>query len=48
MSTTSTNGHRDTGGGSVVPAIVLWVLVTCGLLYGVIETATYVPALFGG
>jgi hypothetical protein len=23
-------------------------LVACGLLYGVIETATKVPALFGG
>ncbi|MBA2700171.1 MAG: hypothetical protein H0U58_00530 [Chloroflexi bacterium] len=33
---------------STAPAILLWVIVVCGLLYGVIETATKVPALFGG
>jgi hypothetical protein len=48
MSTTSTNGHHDTGRSAAAPAIFLWVLVVCGLLYGVIETATKVPALFGG
>ena len=50
MSTTSTssNGRRDTGHIAVAPAIFLWFLVACGLLYGVIQTATKVPALFGG
>lgn len=33
---------------ATAPAIFLWVVVVCGLLYGVIETATKVPALFGG
>jgi hypothetical protein len=45
----STNGHHDGEGASgVVPALLLWVLVTCGLLYGVVQTATKIPALFGG
>ena len=46
----STNGHNDgdTGASAVAPAILLWVLVACGLLYGVVQTATKVPALFGG
>jgi hypothetical protein len=45
----STNGHHDDGGHStVVPALLLWVLVACGLLYGVVQTATKIPALFGG
>jgi hypothetical protein len=45
----STNGHHDDSGASTVaPALLLWVLVACGLLYGVIETATKIPALFGG
>ena len=47
--TMSTNGrHDDTGRSAVVPAILLWVLVACGLLYGVVQTATKIPALFGG
>ena len=44
----TTNGRHDSGGSAVVPAILLWVLVLCGLLYGVVQTATKVPALFGG
>ena len=45
----STNGRQDGDGRSaVVPAILLWILVTCGLLYGVVQTATKIPALFGG
>ena len=45
----STNGHSDdTGHSAVIPAILLWVLVACGLLYGVVQTATKIPALFGG
>ena len=45
----STNGHQEDGGHSaVIPAILLWVLVACGLLYGVVQTATKIPALFGG
>ena len=48
MSTTSANEQGDTGHSAVAPAIFLWVLVICGLLYGVIQTATKVPALFGG
>ena len=45
----STNGHHDdTDRSTVLPALLLWVLVACGLLYGVIETATKLPALFGG
>ena len=47
--TMSTNGrHDDSGRSAVVPAILLWVLVACGLLYGVVQTATKIPALFGG
>jgi hypothetical protein len=48
MSTTSTDGQHDTGHSAIAPAIFLWVLVACGLLYGVVQTATKVPALFGG
>ena len=46
----STNGRNDgdTGRSAVAPAILLWVLVACGLLYGVVQTATKIPALFGG
>jgi hypothetical protein len=45
----STNGHHeDTGRSAVVPALLLWVLVACGLLYGIVQTATKIPALFGG
>jgi hypothetical protein len=47
----STNGRNDgdgDGASAVAPAILLWVLVACGLLYGVVQTATKVPALFGG
>jgi hypothetical protein len=45
----STNGQHDNDGHSaVVPALLLWVLVACGLLYGVVQTATKIPALFGG
>jgi hypothetical protein len=45
----STNGHHDSDGHSaVVPAILLWILVACGLLYGVVQTASKIPALFGG
>ena len=45
----STNGRNDGDGHSAVaPAIFLWILVVCGLLYGVVQTATKIPALFGG
>jgi len=46
----STNGHHDhdSGASTVIPAILLWVLVACGLLYGVVQTASKIPALFGG
>ena len=45
----STNGrHDDTGRTAVAPALLLWALVACGLLYGVVQTATKIPALFGG
>jgi hypothetical protein len=45
----STNGRQDDSRRSTVgPAILLWVLVACGLLYGVVQTATKIPALFGG
>jgi hypothetical protein len=46
---TSTDGQHDgTGHSAIGLAIFLWVVVVCGLLYGIIETATKVPALFGG
>ena len=35
------------GRSSAVPALFLWVVVICGLLYGVVQTLTKVPALFG-
>jgi hypothetical protein len=45
----STNGHHDSDGRSTVaPALLLWILVACGLLYGIVETVSKVPALFGG
>jgi hypothetical protein len=44
----SENGRHDTGHSAVAPAIFLWVLVACGLIYGVVQTATKVPSLFGG
>ena len=46
----STNGHHDraSGASAVIPAILLWILVACGLLYGIVQTASKIPALFGG
>ncbi len=44
----TTNGQHDSGRSPVVPALLLWALVLCGLLYGVVQTATKIPALFGG
>jgi hypothetical protein len=44
----TTNAQQDGARSPVAPAILLWVLVACGLLYGVVQTATKVPALFGG
>ncbi len=44
----STDEVQTTGHTATAPAIALWVIVVCGLLYGVFETATKVPALFGG
>jgi hypothetical protein len=37
-----------TTNASSAPGILLWVVVVCGLLYGVVETITKIPALFGG
>jgi hypothetical protein len=31
----------------VVQAVLLWILVACGLLYGVVKTVGLLPALFG-
>jgi hypothetical protein len=44
----TTNGRHESGSNPVALAIFLWALVLCGLLYGVVQTATKVPALFGG
>jgi hypothetical protein len=46
----STNRSATTTGasGSIAPALFLWVVVICGLAYGVVQTATKIPALFGG
>ena len=44
----TTDERHDTGHSAIAPAIFLWVLVACGLIYGVVQTATKVPALFGG
>jgi hypothetical protein len=44
----TTDGQQGSARNPVAPAIFLWVLVLCGLLYGVVETATKLPALFGG
>ena len=44
----TTNGHHDSARSPVLPALLLWALVACGLLYGVVQTATKIPALFGG
>lgn len=43
-----TESHDTGGGGEVVRALLLWVLVLAGLAYGVISTALNVSALFGG
>ena len=32
---------------SAAPAMLLWVVVIAGLAYGVYETLTKIPALFG-
>jgi hypothetical protein len=44
----ATHEASDTGANSKgsAPAIVLWVLVVVALLYGVISTASKIPALF--
>ncbi len=44
----TTNGRQESASSPVLPAILLWILVLSGLLYGVVQTATKVPALFGG
>ena len=44
----TTNEQQSGARNPVAPALFLWALVICGLLYGVIQTATKVPALFGG
>lgn len=43
----STDSRHDSGHSSAAAAIFLWVVVICGLLYGVVETATKIPALLG-
>jgi hypothetical protein len=39
--------HQASETRLVIQAVLLAVLVACGLLYGVIETVLKVPALFG-
>jgi hypothetical protein len=39
--------EEGSGGGTVVQAAILWVIVLAGLAYGVIATLIKVPALFG-
>ena len=39
--------HEGSETRLTVQAVLLWILVACGLLYGVIETAVKIPALFG-
>jgi hypothetical protein len=34
--------------GDAIRAIVLWVIVVAGLLYGIVNTASQVADLFGG
>ena len=46
MATNEASGS-ESGSTGTAPAIVLWVLVVIALLYGVISTASKVPALFG-
>jgi hypothetical protein len=49
MSTVSrTNGDAPASRTASAPAILLWILVIGGLLYGVVETAMKVQALLGG
>jgi hypothetical protein len=43
----STNGSSTSASISNAPGIFLWAVVICALLYGVVETLTKVPALFG-
>jgi hypothetical protein len=43
----TTESQPITSGSSTAPAIFLWIVVICGLLYRVYETLTKVPALFG-
>ena len=44
----STEANAEPEGSSAAPmAIVLWVLVTAALLYGVVKTAIAAAALFG-
>ena len=45
MTDESTN--TQTASASPVPGILLWIVVSIGLLYGVWQTLTKVPALFG-
>lgn len=40
-------GRGSAGSGVVVRAGLLWVLVSAGLTYGVVETARKAAALFG-
>jgi hypothetical protein len=39
--------QASTSNVSAAPAIFLWVVVGSGLVYGVYQTLTAVPALFG-
>ena len=44
---TSETTATPTASASPVPGILLWIVVSCGLIYGVWQTLTKVPALFG-
>jgi hypothetical protein len=32
---------------SAAPAVTLWIIVVVALAYGIVQTATKIPALFG-
>jgi hypothetical protein len=40
--------NASTDRGAAIRAIMLWIIVAAGLVYGVVNTATQVADLFGG